>query len=167
MLSLTDARWTQLEHAYGSASDIPEVLTLAATDFTPGHHDESAWSELWSALCHQGDIYTASYAALPHIVAIARGRAMPGPYDPLMLAGCIELARLEGRGPPIPTCLAGPYHAAVAEARGLAEKALRHAVDEDSQRAFRGSLAALNGDVAGAKAVFDGDLDDEASDGAA
>lgn len=30
-----------------------------------------AWSELWSALCHQGTSYTASYAALPRLAEMA------------------------------------------------------------------------------------------------
>ncbi len=31
--------------------------------------DASFWGDLRSALCHQGDVYDASFAAVPHIVA--------------------------------------------------------------------------------------------------
>ncbi|MFJ5985487.1 hypothetical protein [Lentzea sp. NPDC092896] len=65
--------WSVLHHAYGTAEDIPALLDRAATD------DQEAWSELWSALCHQGSSYTASYAALPHLAEI-------GSLDAVLLA---------------------------------------------------------------------------------
>jgi hypothetical protein len=167
MLPLRDARWAQLRHAYGPASDIPDYLTQARSDFTLGTNSESAWFKLWSALCHQDDVYTASYAAVPHLVAIARARAVGGQYEPITLGGSIELARLEGRGPPLPDDLAEPYQAAVAELRILAQDASAQAGDPDARRAFAGSLAALRGDVAAARAAFDADLRERPSGGAA
>jgi hypothetical protein len=58
-MGMTD--WSVLHHAYGTAEDIPALLDRAAAN------DQEAWSQLWSALCHQGSSYTASYAALPHL----------------------------------------------------------------------------------------------------
>src|SRR5262245_16690798 len=132
MLALNDPRWKSLSHAYGAATDIPGFLTKATQDFRPGHKPGSAWFDLWSALCHQGDIYTASYAAFPHLVALAPGHLERKRYDPLFLAGCIELTHLEGRGPDLPTDLAGPYAEAVATGRVLAEAHLNSAWDGDS-----------------------------------
>ncbi|NKE59970.1 hypothetical protein FXN61_25490 [Lentzea sp. PSKA42] len=57
--------WSQLTHAYGTAEDIPGLLDRVATS-----NDSEAWDELWSALCHQGTTYPASYAALPHLAGI-------------------------------------------------------------------------------------------------
>ncbi|MEV6239040.1 hypothetical protein [Lentzea sp. NPDC051838] len=59
------ADWSVLTHAYGTAEDIPGLLDRVAKA-----NDEEAWSELWSALCHQGTSYPASYAALPHLARI-------------------------------------------------------------------------------------------------
>jgi len=112
---------------------------------------------LWSALCHQGDVYSASYAAVPHLVAIAKLPAFQRRYDPLLLAASIELARLEKRGPPIPEDLAHDYQQAVVEARRLAETGLRNAWDDDSRLAFAGSAAALRGDAAEARTILDSD----------
>jgi len=70
MLPLNDARWTALSDAYGASTGIPKLLAHAATlpeDFGEG---AEPYFSLWSALCHQGDVYSASYAALPHLVRI-------------------------------------------------------------------------------------------------
>jgi hypothetical protein len=92
-----------LSHASGPAKDIPSLLTRAAHDVRPGYQQDSTWFDLWSALCHQDDIYTASYAAVPHLIALAAGHLQRRNYDPLLLSASIELARLEGRGPEIPS----------------------------------------------------------------
>jgi len=157
MLALDDPRWTALSHAYGPASDIPDLLTRAGQDFRPGHQPESTWFDLWSALCHQGDIYTASYAALPHLIAVAQGHLERKRYDPIFLSACIELARLEGRGPAIPTDLAPSYRQAVAMARTLAVENVSSAWDSDSDAALRASAAALGGDIRGARLILDAD----------
>jgi hypothetical protein len=59
-----------LQHAYGVATDIPARLELIR-DF-PAEFDWEAepWFSLWSALYHQGDIFSASLAAVPAIVSI-------------------------------------------------------------------------------------------------
>jgi hypothetical protein len=64
-LPLDDPRWGTLRHAYGDADDVPEMLRALAAG-GPG----DVWEPIWSSLCHQGDTYSASYAAVPHVVAI-------------------------------------------------------------------------------------------------
>ena len=55
---------------------------------TPDPADE-VWGELWSRICHQGSVYSASFAALPAL-ADAAGRWQPKQRaQPLALAGCI------------------------------------------------------------------------------
>ena len=62
LLDLDDGGWAQLEHAYGSAADIPALLRQLRS-FPPGRDYQSEpYFSLWSALCHQGEVYTASYA---------------------------------------------------------------------------------------------------------
>src|SRR5687767_11123896 len=114
MLALDDPRWHSLSHAYGRASDIPVLIADADADRRTGDDVGSTWFSLWSALCHQGDAYTASYAAVPHLMALAPNHLQRKQYEPLYLAACIELARLEGRAPPVPEDLAFAYQAAVA-----------------------------------------------------
>ena len=161
MLELDDSRWATLTHAYGHAADIPPLLAKAGEDTRPGHEPGSTWFDLWSALCHQGDTYTASYAAVPHLIALAPGHLERKRYDPLFLTACIELARLEGRGPAIPSQLATSYTEALARGWALAQAHVGSAWDEDSEAALRASAAALGGDAAGARAILDADLEDD------
>lgn len=119
MLALDDPRWSELNHAYGRASDIPNLLRKLSHFPGQGSDDEAEpWHSLWSSLCHQGDVYTASYAAVPHLVQIAVDT--PGPIDWSFfgLPAAIEVARFNQRGPEIPGELAISY-----------EKALIHLVD--------------------------------------
>ena len=158
MLALDDSSWRSLSHACGGATDIPDLLARGRSDFTPGHEEGSTWFELWSALCHQGDAYSASYAALPHLIALAPEHLQRKHYDPLFLAACIGLARLERRGPTLPAELALAYQDAVDQGRTLAEANAGRAWDADSDAVMRASVAALSGDVAGARQILDSDL---------
>lgn len=67
MLELNSSRWVELRDAYGSAENIPNLLRqlseLPADDGTL-----EPWVSLWSALAHQGDVYSASFAAVPHVI---------------------------------------------------------------------------------------------------
>ena len=160
MLELDDPRWGTLSHAYGLASDIPSLLTRARDESRPGHQSDSAWFDLWSALCHQDDVYSASYAVVPHLVGLARRHLARQQYDALLLCACIELARLEGRGPAIPLELASEYEDAIAQACLLAQTHLSLAWNADADAAIRASAAALRGDVAEARAILDADAEE-------
>ena len=61
--------WNQLQDAYGTAAGIPELLK--AVEAFPVEEDwqSKPWLSLWSALCHQGDVYSASIASVPMIVS--------------------------------------------------------------------------------------------------
>ena len=116
MISLDDPRWSDLAGAYGSASNIPPLIrALALSPEQQADYRAEPWFTLWSSLCHQGDVYTASYAAVPHIVEIAMQAAGPVHSSFFQLPAAIELARDEGRGPDIPASLEGPYRQAIAK----------------------------------------------------
>lgn len=87
--------WSRLTHAYGAADDIPGLFAR----LDGGQEDEKVWQDLWAALCHQGTVYEASYAALLILAAIAAGRA-PGARDQaVLMAGLIVAeADTEERG---------------------------------------------------------------------
>lgn len=155
MLAFSSARWRQLHEARGDARDVPGLLALAPVERRPSHRPDTVWFELWSALYHRGDTYSAGYAAVPHLVRIAKLPAFRFRYDPLLLIATIELARLEERGPAVPDDLRVEYLQALAEAKALAEAALGLAWDEESWIAFAGSIAALRGDTARARAILE------------
>jgi hypothetical protein len=68
VLSLQSARWSELQHAYGRAADIPSLLEHLR-ELPKSEGEAEPWFTLWSALAHQGDVYSASFAAVPHVVA--------------------------------------------------------------------------------------------------
>lgn len=154
MLAFSSDRWRQLHEARGTARDIPGLLAHAPVERRPSHRPDTIWFELWSSLCPRGATYSAGYAAVPHLLRIAKLPAFRFRVDPLLLIASIELARLERRGPLIPEDLETDYQAAVAEARELAEAAVPHAWDDESWVAFKGSAAALRGDVTTARAML-------------
>ncbi len=78
--------WSTLKHAYGNAEDVPALLTRLCPD-----PDASVWEELWSRLCHQGSVYSASFAALPAL-ADAAGRWEPAERTQLLALAASILA---------------------------------------------------------------------------
>ena len=111
MLALDDPRWHELDHAYGPAGDIPDLLRALER----GAHEE-LWQRLFSALCHQGSAYTASYAAVPHLVRIGAGAPPADQLGFWSLVGCIAVSR---DGPPIPDHLRRAYEGSLILAEEL------------------------------------------------
>lgn len=151
-------RWDELTHAYGPASDVPSLLASARYSPAPSAYESEPWFSLWSALCHQGDIYPASLAAVPEFVGLAKRRQADAGVlrECLYLAGCIEMERHREDAPAIPVEVQAAYQDALIEGARLAEAALRSADDEDSIEMLSLSLAAFRGDIAEARRVADG-----------
>ncbi|MER7173419.1 hypothetical protein [Streptomyces mesophilus] len=132
--------WSTLHHAYGTAQDIPGLLA----DISPDPQDPG-WEALWSRLCHQGTVYSASYAALPALADTARRWSAAERRSPLYLAGAIvaSIDRPDGGDDPH---LSHP--AAIAELRELTEEALREpGLTEDALNYVQllGTLLSLEG----------------------
>lgn len=125
MLSLDSERWRDLRHAYGAAEDIPELLKQLELHPDDGD-DAEPWFSLWSALAHQGDVFQASFAAVPHVVA-ALGRA-PASAPPVFFhfPAWVEICRLK-RGDVVEPDLANAYFEALTKLPNLAVAALASA----------------------------------------
>ncbi len=76
--------WHTLRHAYGSAEDIPALLDQLLLG-----EDAEVWDELWSRVCHQDTVYSASFAALPYLLAAASKWQASQRLRPLALAAAI------------------------------------------------------------------------------
>jgi hypothetical protein len=64
--------WAALEHAYGSAADVPGLVRAAV-----GRDDDAAaraLGELEARITHQGSLYSASAAAVPVLIRLACSR---------------------------------------------------------------------------------------------
>ena len=149
--------WGKLSHAYGGAEDTPELLDQARRAPAGGSYRDEPWFSLWSALCHQGNVYTASYAALPELLAIAQGRQEnhAAARECVLLAGMIELERAlpdKGRSPPpIPSHLASAYYKALNEGAQLAQHLRTREQDPNYARGLDIAAAAMGGRVAQAR----------------
>jgi hypothetical protein len=159
MLPLESPGWSELADAYGASSDIPGLLAdLLALPPDRGGEAEPYFS-LWSALCHQGDVYTASYAAVPHIVRAIAGGPERAPWSLFQMVACIEIARAKGRGPEIPPGLQADYFAALAQVPELVARAAAASWDHWHCGAALSALAAAKGFTSLAEAILELDPD--------
>jgi hypothetical protein len=65
---LDQINWNDLEHAYGSAEDVPEQICALASDDKQTR--EQAYTQLWSNIIHQGTVYSATAYAVPFLIEL-------------------------------------------------------------------------------------------------
>ncbi len=141
MLSLTDPQWDGLLSTYGKGARVAELLALAES----GLPLDRWYDELFQELCHQSTVSEAAYAALPHLVILAREREEARKHL-LVLAGiCYACSQLPD-APSIPAGLDQEWHAAARDAVPLLATVLAAGQHSESDlRYLAMSLAAFNG----------------------
>jgi hypothetical protein len=107
-MQLNDPRWKALKggrrEPYDPSADLAALASGKA----------AVWRELWDKLHHQGDVGTASYAAVIALVEIYTSQ--PRDYNFYGLINAIELCRLGTslrRSPAVPDWLEKDYFAAL------------------------------------------------------
>src|SRR5262245_27758871 len=85
---LAEIRWDRLDHAYGNASDVPELL-LGLTSRKPGKRRESL-QMLYSTIWHQGTVYPATIFSVPFLCELLRSDGVEGKADILGLLQAIH-----------------------------------------------------------------------------
>lgn len=143
MLPLDDPRWHHLTQAFGSAEDVPRLL--AHLELVDDRARRELWLGLWGTLWRGGAVFTASYAAVPHLVAWAAGRAAAEAARALHLVTGVELGRQQPGAPPIPPDLADAYHAAVAAVPGIVAGHVAEPWDPDTVQVLASALAVAKG----------------------
>jgi hypothetical protein len=110
LLDVDEIDWAGLNHAYGPAEDVPDLLrTLASAE--PDQADE-ALADVIGSLFHQGTVYEATVSAVPFLVELGR----TAPHQRAAIVGTIGM-------------LADPRHA-----YGTAADAVRAAVVAEADR---------------------------------
>lgn len=153
MLSLDSPRWAELRHAYGTAGDIPALLRqLFANPRPVGDAGKDPWYSLGSALAHQGDVYDASFAAVPHVVAAMA--VTSGQIESIFLnfAAWVEICR-KNKNVAIPADLAPAYFAALAQLPGLVARAATQEWDDTFLATALSAIAVAKGNIVVAEAV--------------
>jgi hypothetical protein len=143
MLSLESPDWSKLRHAYGFAPDIPELLRRLE-GFPDAEGDREPWLSIWSALAHQGDVYPASFAAVPHIVRVLSSAPERAPAVFFQFPAWVEICRARN-GVTVPADLAPTYAEALRQLPVLVGKAADRAWDADLLRCAMAALAAAKG----------------------
>ena len=100
--AVSDVNWTELEHAYGSAGDVPQMLAgLAANDAHWADHLD----DLVGSVTHQGSSYSSTAPAL-RVVASLAGAPQLSPkrrldllYTLFLAAAGLDKARAYGYRP--------------------------------------------------------------------
>jgi hypothetical protein len=151
-LALDSPRWRELDHAYGKAADIPDLLRqLAGLPSSAG--EDAPWFPLWRALAHRGDVYSASFAAVPHVVralATMPTRADAGYFQ---FPAWIEICR-QRHDITLPSDLQADYSAALAALPGLVAAAARRRWDDEFLSCALAALAAAKGSADVAEAML-------------
>lgn len=117
MLSLESPRWSELEHAYGFADDVPELLAQLR-QVPSSENDSEPWFTLWSSLAHQGDVYSASFAAVPHVVDALASAPMNADHSYFQFPAWVEICRAKNQTE-VPQDLQAPYAEALARLPSL------------------------------------------------
>ena len=144
MLLLSDTRWSEISHAYGFAIDTPDLIRALTSYPESAGFDDEPWYSLWSSLCHQGDIYEASLAALPHIVNILELNPQKAGFDFIALPTSIEISRLKS-GLVVPEYLRGAYFDAIQKLASLVPVFLVSNHDYNSVQAATAAIAVSAG----------------------
>jgi hypothetical protein len=116
--------WASLQDAYGSAEHVPVLLAAAAAARAD---EDDSWDDLWSRLCHQGTVYSASYAALPTLAQMSLQHEPGGYGAALHLAASIIAAN---DGPEESALVRQRYEHELADLRAVAARNLHHAKDD-------------------------------------
>lgn len=87
LIDETMTNWSKLQHACGSAGDLPTFLGALSPNA-----EDPVWDELWGRVCHQGTVYSASAPVLPYLLSAAREWPPVARVTPLSLAGAIVIS---------------------------------------------------------------------------
>ncbi len=153
MLNLDSPLWGEFRHAYGAASDTPALLRQLQS--LPDSSGESEpWFSIWSSLAHQGAVYSASFAAVPHIVGALATDPTTASFTYFQFPAWVEICR-QKCGTAIPPDLEAAYFSALAELPGLVAAASARAWDADFMACALAAIAAAKGSTKVAEAAME------------
>jgi len=158
MTSLNDPIWQQLTGGYKHLYDASVILKrLASTN----HQSEESviWEEIWNELHHQGDLGTASYLAIPQIVAIAKSKGIID-SNTFSFIAVVEIERHRETNPDIPPEYTKEYHDALNELPDLVKLIQGESWDGNLASNVLRALAAANSQIKMAEIIgYLGDSD--------
>jgi hypothetical protein len=137
MLTLDDTKWKTLKGGY-------RVLYDASVALKAMESGSDVWEELWNELHHQGDVDSASYAAIPQLVRIATSATVRD-WNFYGLVSTIEIERHRKRNPEVPEWLLGDYESAWHQLLPVALSDLKLQLDSITVQAILSVIAISKG----------------------
>jgi hypothetical protein len=116
-----------------------QLERLPASDGT-----DEPWFSLWSSLAHQGDVYSASFAAVPHVVGALSTNPLKADSVFFQLPAWIEICR-QRNSLVVPDYLATDYFAALNSLPSLVAAAASREWDATFLSCALSALAAAKG----------------------
>ena len=159
MLDLSSPRWKKLSQAYGSAEGIPALLIQLKTAPLSESYQSEPCNSLCGSLCHQSDSYTASYAAVPHIIHLGLKRLKRPVSERFDFILMIEAMRHKKASPRVPRDLKSSYEDAIRSGYALVKSSLDHSWSEEEYRVMLGALLVFRGNPALGNILLDFDGD--------
>lgn len=153
MLDLESPAWAQLQHAYGPAADVPELLR-ALEEFPADDCKGEPWFSIWSALAHQGDVYSASFAAVPHVVRILATDPQRATRSFFQFPAWVEICREKAKIG-VPADLLPAYREALRKIPELAASAATRDWDGDFLACALSAIAVAKGQPKVAEAALE------------
>ena len=153
MLPLDSDKWSNLRDAYGTAAAIPGLLRQLA-DFPIDDAQSDPWGSLWSALAHQGDVYPASFAAVPHVVEALAADPKSATPSYFQFPAWVEICR-DKKNVHVPDDLAPAYAAALARLPALVGAAVRRDWSDGTLQSALAAIAAAQGQCTTAEAILE------------
>ena len=153
MLALDSDRWSELQHAYGVASDIPALLRQLDR-LPPAENRQEPWFSLWSSLAHQGDVYSASFAAVPHVVKALSSSPASADSTYFQFPAWVEICRAK-KNVTVPADLAPAYFEALSKLPALVAAAASRPWDASFLSCALSAIAVAKDQPAVAEAVLE------------
>lgn len=150
-LSLESSRWLELEHAYGNASDIPNLISQLES-IPSLENDKEPWFSLWSSLAHQNDVFSASFATVPHVIRLLSKAPLTADFSYFQFPAVVEICRQKNQII-IPDDLKADYFESLRLLPKLVAKAADRDWDISLLLSVLSSIAASKGFVDVAEAV--------------
>ena len=152
-LPLDSPRWAELDHAYWKAHDTPALLAQLEA-FPSSLYNAEPWYSLWSSLAHQGDVYPASFAAVPHVVRALAIAPLRADFAYFQFPAVVEAWR-QRKGVQVPEDLHANYFAALAALPRLVAAAADKEWDGGFLSCALAAIAAAKGNGAVAEAALE------------
>jgi len=130
MLPLDSPVWNDLECARGSAGHIPALINKVCDPSLVESERKASWTEVWENLCHNDSVYSATYAAVPHLAACVLKGDLSSRLELLLFSGrVLGFGRLVGK--PLSVKLVEGFAQVVDKIAAESTAILREAKEQD------------------------------------